>query len=226
MKKICILSDGHLGEEKGLYEDFFEEIKKLNKNFLSHFIVLGDLFRFFIGMEKWVKGKEYLILEEFSKMKREGIFTAFLEGNRDFFLEKKFLSQYFDYIGDNLSLKLNKIEIFLTHGDKVNKKDKGYIFWNKFSKSYFLHFLTKKIPPKLLLPFYDFLEKKLKNVNFKYRKFIPEDEILKFAKDIKEDYLIMGHFHIEKRIELEEKEIILLPAFKDTKRFWCLEYED
>ncbi len=226
MKKIYILSDGHLGEDKELYEVFFEEIKNLKKNSLSHFIVLGDLFRFFIGMKKWVKNEEYLILEEFLKLKKEGIFTAFLEGNRDFFLEKKFLSPYFDYIGDNLSLKLNKITIFLTHGDKVNKKDKGFIFWNKFSKSFILYFLTKNIPSKFLLPFYDFLEKKLKNVNFKYRKFIPEEEILKFAKNLKEDYIIMGHFHIEKRIKFGEKEIILLPAFKDTKKFWTFEYED
>lgn len=226
MKRFYCLADAHLGEEDNSYNEFILSIEKIPINIISHFIVLGDLFKFFIGIEKWITAEQKRILEEIYKLKKNGVKTIFIEGNRDFFLEEKILSKYFDFIGEEFILNYDEKKFLFIHGDKINKKDIKYLFWNKFSKSFFLYFITKKLPKKLLFPFYVFLEKSMRNMNFKYRGKIPFNEINFFANSLKEnfDYVIFGHFHKSYRDRIGQKELILLPAFKDTKEIWYFEY--
>lgn len=226
MKRLYCLADAHLGEEKDSYKDFFYAIESIKLNEITHFIVMGDLFKFFIGIQKWITKEQLDVLEKIYKIKENGAITVYLEGNRDFFLDEKFLKRYFSFIGKEFSLEINGKKILFLHGDKINKKDYKYLIWNKISKSFFLEFITKVFPKKILLPFYVLLEKKLKNTNFNYREKIPLDEIKNFSNSLKENYnlIVMGHFHKSFNLKLENKEIILLPAFKDTKEIWSFEY--
>lgn len=225
MKKIYILSDAHF-EENFFLDEFLEKLKTNPFEKATHFIILGDLFKFFIGIKKWISKKQMEVLNCFLDLKKKGIFFVYIEGNRDFFLEKKFLFSFFNFIGELYELSLNSDKFLFLHGDKINKKDKAYFLWNKVSKSFLVYFLTKYFPKKMLLPFYSILEKKLSEKTFKYKKEIPYEEIKEFGDSFKGYYkkIFIGHFHREDLIFAENTEIILLPAYKDKKEFFIFEY--
>lgn len=228
MKKIYCLADAHLGEYENSFEEFFSAIANISFFEVSHFIILGDLFKYFIGMNKWISEEQFKILEKIFEIKNNGVETIFIEGNRDFFLEKKILGKYFDFINNEYTITHKGKKILFLHGDKVNKKDIKYLIWNKFSKSIFLYLLTKTFPKNFLLPFYNLVEKSLKNINFKYREKIPLNEITFFVNSLNENYdlIILGHFHKDYETIIGNKKVILLPAFKDNKKIWSLEYEN
>lgn len=225
MKRIYCLADAHLGETKESFKEFFSAFKEIPKDKVFYFIILGDLFKFFIGIKKWMEKEQFEVLEKFYELRQEGACTIFIEGNRDFFLEKDALGRYFDIIEEEVFINFEGKNFLFLHGDKINKKDKKYLFWNRFSKSPFLYFITKNFPKPFLLPFYNILEKSLKSTNFKFREKIPVEELENFAKNLesKIDYLIMGHFHKEFKTKVDGREVFCLPAFKDTKNFWYFE---
>lgn len=225
MRKIYCLADAHLGETVNSYDDFYNALNEIKKEEVFYFIVLGDLFKFFIGIKKWVEKKQLDVLEKIYELRKEGACTILIEGNRDFFLEEKVLGKYFDIIEREVFINFEGKNFLFLHGDKVNLKDKKYLFWNKFSKSSFLYFITKRFPKPLLLPFYLFLEKSLKNTNFKFREKIPLEDIENFARsqNDKVDYIVLGHFHKEFKTKVGKKEIFCLPAFRDTKKIWFFE---
>lgn len=228
MKRIYCLSDAHIGETKDSFEEFYSAFDEIPKERVSYFIVLGDLFKFFIGMKKWIFKEQINVLEKIYGLRKAGASTVFIEGNRDFFLEKDVLGKYFEFIEKEFFLNFGGKNFFFLHGDQINKKDKKYLLWNRFSKSFFLYFITKIFPKPILLPFYIFLEKSLKSANFKYREKIPLSEVENFARSLDEkiDILVMGHFHKEFSTKIGKKEIICLPAFKDVKKLWYFEYEN
>jgi len=225
MKRIYCLTDAHLGESKDSYDEFFKAMDEIPKDEVFYFIVLGDFFKFFIGIEKWITKKQKEVLEKIYEIKKNGSCTIFIEGNRDFFLEKNVLNKYFNFIEEEIFINFNNKNFLFLHGDKINKKDKKYLFWNKFSKSSFLYFITKIFPKPLLMPFYLLLEKSLKGINLKYKENLPLQEIEGFLNSLDEkiDFLILGHFHKEYKVVSGKKEAILLPAFKDTKNLWYFE---
>lgn len=225
MRRIYCLADAHLGETEKSFEDFYNAINEIKKDEVFYFIILGDLFKFFIGIKKWLGEEQKKVMEKIYELRQEGACTIFVEGNRDFFLEEKVLGRYFDIIDEQVFINFEGKNFLFLHGDKVNLKDKKYLFWNKFSKSSFLYFITKKFPKPLLLPFYLFLEKSLKSTNFKFREKIPLEELENFVKklDDKIDYVVMGHFHKEFKAKISGKEVICLPSFKDTKKIWFFE---
>ncbi len=226
MKRIYCLADAHLGEKDSPYEEFFKVMEEIPRDEIFYFIVLGDLFKFFIGIKKWITKNQYKVLEKILEIKERGGCTIFIEGNRDFFLEKKILNRYFTFIENEIFINFANKNFLFIHGDKVNLKDKKYLFWNKFSKSPFLYFITKYFPKFMLLPFYVLLEKTLKGTNLKYKENLPMEEIKEYSNNLDEkiDYVVMGHFHKEFIIKEGKREMFLLPAFKDIKKLWY--YED
>jgi UDP-2,3-diacylglucosamine pyrophosphatase LpxH len=217
---IVCAADAHIGEDPAILPAFFEALDRLANAPPTHFIVLGDLFRFFIGLPGWATPEHEKVLARIRKLKEAGTVTAYLEGNRDFFLKDPALRDVFDAVGPSLEIEVPGARVLFVHGDTINRGDRRYRTWRAFSKSRFTYGLTRTLPRPLLLPLYRWTERRLKHTNFQYRKAVPLDAVREFAARHPVDAIILGHFHREFTESVGAVKVFGLPAFRDTRRLW------
>ena len=216
---IAVVADAHIGERPGTLPAFRAACDEARARGAAHFVVLGDLFRFFIGLPGWRSPEQGEVLGLVRGLKEAGIRTAYIEGNRDFFLRDPALGAVFDFIGDRLSINEADRQVLLVHGDGLNRRDRSYRLWRAFSKSGLTYGVTRLFPRPFLLPVYRWAERRLKNTNFQYRKRIPEEDIRAFAAALEGiDLLVLGHFHEAFSLEAGAVRVTGLPAFQDTER--------
>lgn len=216
---IAVVADAHIGERAGTLPAFRAACGEARAAGAVHFVILGDLFRFFIGLPGWRTPEQEEALGLVRELKEAGIRTAYIEGNRDFFLRDPALGAVFDFIGTRLSLADAGRRIQLIHGDGLNRRDRSYRLWRAFSKSGVTYGVTRMFPRPLLLPIYRWAESRLKNTNFEYRRTIPEEDILAFAAGLDgTDLLVLGHFHEPFILQAGTVRVEGLAAFQDTQR--------
>jgi len=131
----------------------------LEKERMSHLVILGDLFEFFFGF-KSVSSKEqpfpfteYLpVLEALQILFRYGIHIKYFEGNHDFFLDSVFSEQFQIEVevhpgGGEEWLAGRKA--FIAHGDLSNPKQWKYRAFRKVLKNQWTYGLMQWAGPRL-----------------------------------------------------------------------------
>ena len=215
---IAVVADAHIGERPGTLAAFRAACGEARARGADRFVVLGDLFRFFIGLPGWRSPEQEEVLALVRGLKDVGIRTAYIEGNRDFFLRDPALGAIFDFIGSCLAVEDSGRRILFIHGDGLNRRDRRYRAWRAFSKSGLTYGITCLFPRPLLLPAYRWAERRLKNTNFEYRRRVPEDDLRAFAAGLRDtDLLVLGHFHEAFALQSGPVRVMGLPAFQDTE---------
>jgi len=217
---IAVAADAHIGEREETLPAFLEALERLAEARPSHFIVLGDLFRFFIGLPGWASFEHEEVFARIRKVKAAGAITAYIEGNRDFFLKDPALKTAFDAVGPAFEAEVSGVRILFIHGDTINRGEWRYRTWRAFSKSGFTYGLTRILPRPLLLPLYRWTERRLQHTNFQYRKEVPIGAVKEFAGRQTADAVVLGHYHREFEETVGTVKVFGLPAFKDTRRLW------
>lgn len=216
---IAVVADAHIGERAGTLPAFRAACAGARAAGVGHFVVLGDLFRFFIGLPGWRNPEQEEALGLVRELKESGIRTAYIEGNRDFFLRDPALGAVFDFIGPRLAVEEGGLRILFIHGDGLNRRDRRYRLWRAFSKSAVTYGVTRLFPRPLLLPIYRWAEARLKSTNFEYRRKIPAEDIQAFAAGMAgTDLLVLGHFHEPFTLQAGTVRVVGLAAFQDTER--------
>jgi UDP-2,3-diacylglucosamine hydrolase len=216
---IAVVADAHIGERAGTLDAFRAACGEARAAGAAHFVVLGDLFRYFIGLPGWRTPEQEAALGLVRELKEAGIRTAYIEGNRDFFLRDPALGTVFDFIGTRLCLEDSGRRFLFVHGDGLNRRDRSYRLWRAFSKSGITYGVTRLFPRPLLLPIYRWAEARLKNTNFEYRRTIPAEDIRAFAAELAgTDHLVLGHFHEPFTLQAGTVRVEGLAAFQDTER--------
>ncbi len=97
------------------------------------------------------------------------------------------------------------------------------------SKNSLAYGVLSVLPPALVLPVADRLEKKLKRTNRRFRESFPEKESREFALRIfasGADFVILGHFHREQILPFDRgqagKILVTLPSWKEEWRYFAL----
>ena len=221
---MIVCADAHIGERPETLKAFFEACDTLEASRPSHFVVLGDLFDFFIGLPGWATPEQTQVFDRIRRLKEAGIFTAYIEGNRDFFLKDTDLCRVFNVIGPTFTADVKGHKILFVHGDTLNRRDWRYLTWRAISKSPPIYGLTRILPRPLLLRLYRWTERRLKRTNFRYRKQVPLEAVRAFAaRHAEVEAVVLGHFHREFSDSAGGVRIFGLPAFQDTGRFWTWE---
>ena len=71
--------------------------------------------------------------------------------------------------------------LYLSHGDTVNRADFAYRFWKGISKSRLANEAVAHLPPSIILPMADGIERNLKRSNRRHKGTFPERECREYA---------------------------------------------
>jgi len=208
-----ICADLHLQKDEKSIKLLISLIDSLKDN--EELIINGDIFDVFVGDEKFMFPWQKELLSYFKKAKDEGKKIHYIEGNRDFFVDN-LKGKYFYSVYKKACYR-QKNSILIIHGDKINKRDYLYRVWNFISKNRLTYASVHILPRKFVQALINYLEKKMKPINKKYKEKIPEEEIENFIRstDSEVQLIISGHFHKYLYKKIDGKEFIAIPSWKD-----------
>ncbi len=148
MASIYLVSDIHAGDPAGKSgrRDFLDFLGFLEECDCELYI-LGDLFDFWFEWRHVVPGGAFDILYRLRRLVDAGRRVVFLPGNHDF-APGDFLSQEvgIELPGESMALEVDGKRYFLSHGDGLAARDRGYRVLKKILRSplsqwLFRHFL-------------------------------------------------------------------------------------
>ncbi len=213
--KAVFLSDAHLRHEgdRGyrLIIDFLDDIKPG----LTHLFSAGDFFDFWFCGEGRLYPAFAEVIEKIIELKNAGVEITLFEGNHDFFM-----AEFFERLGISVfegdgRIVLDGKRFFISHGDRVDSSNRGYLFLRRILRSGLFYKFQKALPSRVLWRIAaissqtskDYLAKPSEGLVKKMREFA----LQKFEEGI--DAVILGHSHAAL---LEEYEI------QDTRRTFVL----
>jgi UDP-2,3-diacylglucosamine hydrolase len=229
-KSAVVVADAHLNADDAHSRAFL----RLAEGALaegSALFLLGDIFDLWFGTEGLTFGFQRPVIERLRALRREGLKAYYVEGNRDFFLKRRYEGDLFESVaGEAMRVRLSGRTIHMAHGDTVNRADRAYRFWKAISKNRVAFGAASMLPSSIVLPLADRIEKRLRPTNPRFKGRFPESEILDFAGRTfgsGADFVLLGHFHTEflrtSEIEGRRRTLAVLPCWKESHRALVLD---
>jgi UDP-2,3-diacylglucosamine hydrolase len=213
-KDWIFVSDAHFTGREPEGMDAFLRFLDLEKERMSHLVILGDLFEFFFGFKSFLSKEkpfpfaDYLpILERLQRLDRQGIRIEYFEGNHDFFLNSFFSDQFkmeVDVHPGGGEEQLGRKKAFIAHGDLSNPKQWKYRAFRRVLKNRWtyrlIHFAGPRLSRRVAQKVSNMSYQKYHAGNspspppafrvFAHRKFLEGFEIV-----------ILGHSHFPEEVE-------------------------
>jgi len=149
--KAYFLSDLHLkSEDKDKAKLFINFLSSIDHN-VSHLVLLGDVFDFWIGDRAYFQKKFPQVVSQIQRIVQLGTEVHYFEGNHDIHL-KKFWEK-------NVGVRVHpgrhvfhfgSLKVRAEHGDLMNPQDKGYLFLRWLLRTKPLEILAHRIPGSLV----------------------------------------------------------------------------
>jgi UDP-2,3-diacylglucosamine pyrophosphatase LpxH len=220
------LADSHIEGPGGEPEALLEQLEVLPARGFDHLVLLGDILHLWIGLTKVQTRGAKLLCHGLKQIRQRGVFVDYVEGNRDFFLEPLLAQGAFDRLGVELTLEVGSRRCLFVHGDRVPTGDWAYAGWRGLSKSGPVRWIVSALPAGVAWSIAQWMERRLAKSNFSHRDFIPERRLRKFAeKQLRKgfDLVILGHFHEERKWDLEMGSVWVVEAWFRSRRIEVLE---
>lgn len=218
---VAVVADAHLGGPGGDAGPLIAQLEALPARGCRHLVLLGDIFHIWIGAPQFETPEICALLPVLRRLRQAGIAIDYVEGNRDFYLQKSPYTDAFDRIAYEVAFEVGGVRYLAVHGDGLNDRDRKYRFWRWLSKSWLVRLLVLRLPAALARRFVGSTEKRLAETNFKHRRRIPEEAISRYATwrlADSADVLLLGHFHTPRRWQVEGGEIRLLDAWFNSRQ--------
>jgi len=207
-KNIYFISDLHLGmhpteesiERERIAIRWLETIEKDAEEIW----LLGDIFDYWFEYKKVVPRGFTRFIGKLGMMSDSGIKVYIFSGNHDIWIFN-YLPQEIgaEYIRSSTIFERAGKIFYLSHGDGLNKKDRGYLLLNYFFKSRFLQWCFARIHPNASVSLAHWWSKKSRYSKEFATPFLGEDkeDQVIFAKNhLREnneiDYYVFGHRHV------------------------------
>jgi len=215
----AVIADLHLGQAQGDVDRFAATVAEIRAAGVTELVLLGDVFRTLIGFPKFWDATVAAGLGLLAGVRRSGVRVVMVEGNRDFFLDARWLAPYRDLAGDAHSFLEGRRRFLLEHGDLVNRRDRAYRFWRLVSKSSAARAWARLLPRGVAGRIVAGTERRLAGTNFSYRRQLPEDDLRAaatrhFRSGV--DVVLWGHFHTPWRFVSGGREARVVPAWGET----------
>jgi UDP-2,3-diacylglucosamine hydrolase len=232
LDRAIFLSDAHLSQDDLHTRNFLSLVEKAADEKVPLFL-LGDIFDLWFGSPGLTFRFQKPVIERLQELRRGGLRLYYVEGNRDFYLKKAHEGSTFHAVSEGeMRAVVGSRSVYLSHGDTVNRADLPYRFWKALSKNPLAYGVLSALPPSLVLPVADRLERKLKRTNPRFRESFPEGESREFALRMFAagvDFVILGHFHTERVVRFAQGEttkvLVILPSWKEGWRYFTLAAE-
>ena len=223
---IALLGDAHLREndpEVGAFVAFLEDLPRD----IGVLAILGDLFSAWIGRPELNHPHHTLVVDALRRLRARGCRLLYVEGNHDFFLRGLVAGDPFDTLTETtLDLAAGGRRLHLAHGDLVNRHDRQYRAWRALSKNRLFFAAFNMLPQGRRRRIVDDLERGMARTNMAFRGGFPVAESLLYARRLiarGSEVMVFGHFHEERRIEVEEigrkGVLFVLPAWRTGHRY-------
>jgi len=129
-KSTYFISDIHLDPSRPHLFKLFHEFIESIRDKAEALYILGDLFEFWIGDDiiDLPFGKPYLpVIQQLKSLSNAGIRLYFIQGNRDFFAQDKFVKSIgAELLPDHHIIDLYGTRTMIMHGDILCTDDKAY----------------------------------------------------------------------------------------------------
>ncbi len=201
-KELGFISDTHFKNTN------FENLLTI-KNYLSHHLddfdgvfFLGDIFEIWLGDIQAFEKYYYPFFELLKTLHENDKLTVFMEGNHEYNIRKSLEPKGVLCYQDDLSLILDKQNVYITHGDLL-KGNLLYRLFRKITKNDYFTSIVKWLFPwstSLYIGFAIAWCSRQKS----YRTTFDADRIFnEVARDTDSsvDKIIFGHFHLNKVVE-------------------------
>jgi UDP-2,3-diacylglucosamine hydrolase len=218
---VAVFADAHLGQAERDAEDFLEALSDVTRRGFRTVVLLGDIFHYFIGDARFETPLVRTVLEAWRELAAGGVSLRYVEGNRDFFLAGTRFAGSFAAYGETDGLEAGGVRYAFVHGDRVNTRDLPYRFWRVLSKNPVSKAALGVIPGPLARAIVGETEKRLYRTNFRHKSRLPEAELLAEARRARGagyDRLLVGHFHVERRLEAPDAALLVLPAWLEERK--------
>jgi UDP-2,3-diacylglucosamine hydrolase len=230
--RAVFLSDSHLNQDDRNSQAFLSLADAAAAGNVPLFL-LGDVFDLWFGSPGLTFGFQRPIIDHLRELRRAGLRLYYVEGNRDFFVKKDHEGTTFDAVSEGeMRAAVGEKRLYLAHGDTVNRADFAYRFWKGISKSRIAYGGVARLPSSVILPMADWIERKLKRSNRRYKGSFPEREAREFSLRLFRqgvDFVVLGHFHQEKLMRFAQeggsKVLAVLPSWKDGWRYFYVTSE-
>jgi UDP-2,3-diacylglucosamine pyrophosphatase LpxH len=218
---VAVFADAHLGQAEGDADDFLVSLEVLYARGIRTFVLLGDIFHYFIGDERFATPMVEKVLAGWESLAARGASLRYVEGNRDFFLEGTRFARSFSWYGDSDGLAVGERRWAFVHGDRINTGDLPYRFWRRLSKNPVSRAVLHALPGGIARGIVSRTEARLYRTNFKHKKVLPEPHLVaegRRARAAGYDAVLIGHFHVEKRFEVPDGVAHVLPAWLEERK--------
>ena len=217
---VAVIADAHVSGPGGPAGPLLAQLQALPAQGCRHLVLMGDIFHVWVGFPSFETPDIAAVVEVLRDLRRQGVRTEYVEGNRDFFLAGSRYAEAFDRIALETSFEAGGVRYLAVHGDLLNDRDWKYRFWRGLSKSVPVRFAVRSFPRKLAHRLVHSTERKLSQSNFKHKKVIPESVIRRYAeRRLAEGYdvLLLGHFHEPRVWTVPGGEVRLLDAWYKSR---------
>lgn len=226
-RPILLVADSHLAREEGDERPMVELLAGVSPARFSALYLLGDVFHYLIGDEKFLTPGILATMDAFRAVRERGTPVYYVEGNRDFYLKGSFLEPVFTAVDLAFAFDTPAGRYFLTHGDLINDRDYPYRFWRFVSKNPVAFAAMKAFPRRAARRFVSGVEANLRRSNFKHKYRIPEERILAFAARRWAEgdrTVLLGHFHREWSADGGDGRVVaVVPAWCETGKVALVE---
>jgi UDP-2,3-diacylglucosamine hydrolase len=214
-KKIYFISDLHLGmhpeEESSEREKVAVRWLEMIEKDAEEVWLLGDIFDYWFEYKRVVPRGFTRFIGKLGMMSDKGIKIHLFTGNHDIWIFNYLPAE----IGANLIrghtvVKRGEKTLYLSHGDGLDKKDRGYLFLKHTFSNRFLQWCYARIHPNATVAFAKWWSKKSRyskafSVPFKGEE---KEEQVSFAREHSKhhpeiDFFVFGHRHVLFDIPIE-----------------------
>ena len=198
---VYLIADAHLGDARAAPEPFLAMLGQLPE--ARAIVFLGDLFKVWLALPKYWNSDVRAVIEGFRRLREAGSEIVFVVGNREFLLPRS------DAAVQNLGLPFDHVvhgmcvvewggrRYGLTHGDVVNRGDRQYLRWRRFSRGPLVSGAFRAMPGPVARGIAVWLEGALARTNREIKIRYPAAEVSAFAQAVTPglDGFFIGHFH-------------------------------
>ncbi len=221
---VAVVADSHLGGPGGDAGPLVDQLGSLRDQGCRRLVLLGDIFHVWVGSQRFETPEVRTFVDCLERLRRSGLAIDYVEGNRDFFLDRGPYRSLFDRLALEVSFEVGRRRYLAVHGDGLNDRDVKYRFWRWLSKSAPVRLAVFNLPGGLARRFVTGTEHRLGKTNFKHKAKIPESVIRDYGRRrLAEGYdtLLLGHFHEPHRFVVDRGEIRVLDAwFRSRQVEW------
>lgn len=201
MKPVFFISDAHLGSRMNKKPDPREtRLLKWFETFgakADEIFIVGDLFDFWFEYRSVIPERYFSVLCALKTLRERNIPIHFISGNHDFGIGRFFSENLGIHVHhDPLDIKLQGKRYYISHGDGLARKDRGYRILKRILRSPVNIALYRLFHPDLGIGMADFFSRlsrdhrEIKDSNEEYRAFARN----RFREGF--DGVVMAHTHM------------------------------